>query len=126
MAITKKALAIQAIKELRKIRAEKDAITKRENELKKTVQEYLITAPNETLDTVECNAKLRHSVKFKISKDTENEAVNLAIMLKEYNCLKVSGTAFAETLKSIDQNTDLSLYGQYVDEVAVLLTYRKD
>lgn len=126
MAITKKALAIQAVKELRKIRAEKDAITKRENELKKTVQEYLITAPNETLDTIECNAKLRHSVKFKISKDTEKEAVILAILLKEYSCLKVNGTAFAETLKKIDKNADLDLYGKYVDEVAVLLTYRKD
>lgn len=123
--ITKKNMAIQAIKELRKIRAEKEAIVKREAELKNIVQSYLLTLDNETLNTAECSAKLRHSKKFKVSKDAENEAVNLAIMLKEYNCLKVNGTAFAETLKEIDENADLDLYGKYVDEVAVLLTYRK-
>lgn len=121
--ITKKNIAIKAIKELRKIRAEKEAIVKREAELKNVVQSYLLTLDNETLNTAECSAKLRHSKKFKVS--DEAEAVNIAVMFSKFSCLKVNGTKFAETLKEIDENTDLDLYGKYVDEVAVLLTYRK-
>ena len=124
MAETKKNMAIKAIKELRKIRAEKEMLIKRESELKKAIEAYLLATEGETLNTAECTAKIRHSKKFKVS--NEAEAVNVSIMLKKYDCLKINGSKFADMLKSIDQNTDLNLYGQYVDEIAVLLMYRKD
>lgn len=123
MAKTKKATAINATKELRKIRAEKEMLVKRESELKKVIEAYLLTAPNETLDTVECSVKLRHSVKFKVSNISEAESIAKLLKL---DCFKLEGTKFANGLKAIDKNTDLSLYGKFADELAVLLTYRKN
>ena len=124
MAKTGKNTVISAIKELRAIRSEKEALTKKESELKKIIEAYLLATEGETLNTAECTAKIRHSKKFRVS--NEAEAVNVSIMLKKYDCLKINGSKFADMLKSIDQHTDLNLYGQYVDEIAVLLTYRKD
>lgn len=123
MAKTIKNIVISAIKELRAIRSEKEALMKKESELKKIIEPYLLALDNETLTTAECTAKIRHSKKFKVS--DEAEAVNISIMLKKYDCLKINGSKFADMLRSIDQNTDLSLYGRYVDEVAIFLTYRK-
>ena len=123
MAKTVKNTVISAIKELRAIRSEKEALTKRESELKKIIEAYLLTTEGETLNTAECSAKLRHSVKFKVSNIPEAESIAKLLKL---DCFKLEGTKFANGLKAIDKNTDLSLYGKFVDELAVLLTYRKN
>lgn len=122
MAKTMKNTIISAIKELRAIRSEKEALMKRETSLKNAIQSYLLTLDNETLNTAECTAKLRHSRKFKVS--NVSEAENIAKLLK-LDCFKLEGTKFANGLKAINTDTDLTLYGQYVDEIAVLLTYKK-
>lgn len=123
MAKTKKATVINATKELRKIRAQLETLKKQENDLKEVVKAYLLNNAVESLDTAECTAVLRKTPKFKVS--DEAEALNMALML-HLPCLKVDGNKFKEAILHIDSNTDLSLYGKEVNEIAVRITYRKD
>ena len=121
MAATKKALAIQAVKELRSIRAELEPLQAKEKELKDYIKSYLLEH-DEQLNTAECTAVLRKTPKFKVS--DEAEALTLAKLLN-LDCLKVDGNKFKEAIINIDSNTDLSLYGKEVNEIAVRITYRK-
>lgn len=121
MAKTNKNTAIQAVKELRKVRAELEPLQAREKELKDYVKSYLLEH-GESLNTAECTAVLRKTPKFKLT--DENEALTIALML-HLPCLKVDGNKFKEAVLDIDSNTDLSLYGENYDDIAVRITYRK-
>lgn len=121
MAKTNKNTAIQAVKALKKVRAELEPLQAREKELKEYIKTYLLEH-GESLDTAECTAVIRKTPKFRL--ENENEALNMAIMLR-LPCLKVDGKKFADSLIEIDSNTDLSLYGENYDDVAVRITYRK-
>ena len=121
MAKTVKNTAIQAVKELRAIRAELEPLQKKEKELKDYIKSYLLEH-GESLNTAECTAVLRKTPKFKVS--DEAEALNMALML-HLPCLKVDGNKFKEAILNIDSNTDLSLYGKSYEDIAVRITYRK-
>lgn len=122
MAITKLNTAIQAAKELQKVRAELEPLQAREKELKEYVKTYLLEHGLDSLNTASCTAILRRTPKFKLS--NENEALAIALML-HLPCLKVDGNKFKEAILDIDSNTDLSLYGKDTIETAVRVTYRK-
>lgn len=121
MAKTNKNTAIQAVKALKKVRAELEPLQAREKELKEYVKAYLLEH-GESLDTVECTAILRKTPKFKVT--NEAEALNLAKLLN-LDCLKVDGNKFKEAVLNINAETDMNLYGNDTVEVAVRITYRK-
>lgn len=122
MAKTNKNTAIQAVKALKKVRAELEPLQAKEKELKDYIKSYLLEH-DEQLNTAECTAVLRKTTKFKVA--NEAEALTLAKLLN-LDCLKVDGNKFKEEIIHIDSNTDLSLYGKEVNEIAVRITYRKD
>lgn len=122
MAKTVKNTAIQAVKELRAIRAELEPLQKKEKELKDYIKSYLLEH-DEQLNTAECTAVLRKTPKFKVS--NEAEALTLAKLLN-LDCLKVDGNRFKEAILNINAETDMGLYGNDTVEVAVRITYRKD
>lgn len=121
MAMTKLNKTIQAVKELRKVRATLEPLQAREKELKEYIRAYLLEH-DEKLDTAECTAVLRKTSKFKIA--NESEALTLAKLLN-LDCLKVDGNKFKEAVLSINAETDMSLYGTDTVETAVRITYRK-
>ena len=122
MAITKINKIKAVLSELKEVRASLEPLKAKEKALTETVKAYLLENGLESLTNAQCTAVLRHTPKFKVS--NENEALALAKLLK-IDCLKVDGRKFADGLLEIDSNTDLSLYGKEVEEIAVRVTYRK-
>lgn len=63
MAKTNKNTAIQAVKALKKVRAELEPLQAKEKELKDYIKSYLLEH-DEQLNTAECTAVLRKTTKF--------------------------------------------------------------
>lgn len=121
MAKTKKATAINATKELRKIRAQLETLKKQENDLKEVVKAYLLNNAVESLDTAECTAVLRKTPKFKVF--DKQEALNLAVEMKIENALKLDETVFGNVLS--EYGLDKSIWGIDTEDIALRITYRK-
>ena len=118
MTTTKKALAIQAVKELRKVRAELEPLQEKEKELKNYVKAYLLEHGGK-LDTAECTAVIRETEKYRLTdKGSEREFIHKAIDNHIYEALKFIPSVYFE---NVSEN-GIEKYSEY----AVRITYRKD